>query len=281
MNAVVIDQNLEIPQRGAMAPTTPSDLLRMAVEQGADLDRLDKLMALQQRWEKDQARKAYVAAMAAFKSEPLAIVKDKHVAFRTNSGMTEYDHATIGNVTQTICAALARHGFSHRWDTKQENGQITVTCTITHELGHAESTCLTCGPDTSGGKNAIQSIASAVTYLQRYTLLAATGTATLDQEDDDGEGAGQRAESEPTPEEKAARRKKQHDEAYARHEDGIRQIKEDIAAQRWASMAVNWSEIGQEDQRALWLAPSKGGCFTTAERDAMEKNMTRGRTEKA
>jgi hypothetical protein len=43
--------------------------------------------------------------------------------------------------------------------------------------------------DTSGSKNAIQSIASTITYLQRYTLFAATGLAADDQ-DDDGKAAG-------------------------------------------------------------------------------------------
>jgi hypothetical protein len=43
-------------------------------------------------------------------------------------------------------------------------------------------------PDASGGKNTIQQIASTVTYLQRYTLLAITGVATKGQ-DDDARGA--------------------------------------------------------------------------------------------
>jgi hypothetical protein len=178
-------------KRSALTTTTPADLLRLAVEQGADLDRLEKLMDLQTRYEADQARKAYVAAMAAFKAEPLSIDKDKHVRYVKKDGsVTEYDHASIGNVVTRICAELGKHGFSHRWDTKQIDGKVTVTCIITHELGHSESTQLFASPDDSGGKNGIQSIASTVTYLQRYTLLAATGLATSDQEDDDGRGAG-------------------------------------------------------------------------------------------
>lgn len=183
MNAVVIDQE----SRSIALATTPADLLRMAVEKGADLDRLEKLMDLQDRWEKDQARKAYVAAMAQFKSEPMVIGKDKHVSFATQKGKTEYDHATIGNVTAVICAGLAKHGLSHRWDVdQQDGGRIVVTCILTHELGHSERTTLKAGADDSGGKNSIQAIASTVTYLQRYTLLAATGMATSDQADDDG-----------------------------------------------------------------------------------------------
>jgi hypothetical protein len=44
-------------------------------------------------------------------------------------------------------------------------------------------------PDTGPGRNAIQARGSAKSYLERYTLLAATGTAAADQ-DNDGNGAG-------------------------------------------------------------------------------------------
>lgn len=172
----------KIEQQHGLAVTTPADLLRLAIEKGADLDRLEKLMDLQVRWEATESRKAYVEAMAEFKSEHITIVKDKSVSF----GSTSYDHATIGNVTGTICAALSKHGFSHRWDTRQDGDAIAVTCIITHRNGHYETTTLSAGADKSGGKNSIQSIASTVTYLQRYTLLAATGLATNDQPDDDG-----------------------------------------------------------------------------------------------
>lgn len=176
------------PRAVAAAPTgavAPADLLRYALENGADLDRLEKLMELQQRYEENEARKAYVAAMAEFKLNPPQIVKDKLVQF---SG-TSYTHATLGNVTSAIVEGLAKHGFSHRWDTEQQGAQVVVTCILTHRKGHSERTTLSAAKDDSGKKNNIQQVASAITYLQRYTLLAATGLATHDQADDDGVGA--------------------------------------------------------------------------------------------
>lgn len=167
---------------------TPAQMLQIAVQQGADLDRLQKLMDLQERWEANQARKAFVAAMAAFKSQPPEIVKDKHVAY-TNSRnqITEYDHATLGGVCAAIVKGLSEHGISHRWDVKQSENRIHVTCILTHAQGHSESVSLNSAADDSGGKNGIQAIGSAITYLQRYTLLAATGLAAID-DDDDGKG---------------------------------------------------------------------------------------------
>jgi hypothetical protein len=96
----------------------------------------------------------------------------------------EYSHASLANVTEKINAGLGKNGLSAGWNTVQKDGNITVTCTITHSLGHSESTSLTAGADNSGSKNSIQAIASTISYLERYTLLALTGLATADMDDD-------------------------------------------------------------------------------------------------
>lgn len=164
---------------------TPSDLLRLAVEQGADLDRLERLMDLQERWEANQARRAFVEAMAAFKAEPLEILKRKTVSFTTRDGdTTSYTHAELSDVCDGVVPAMAKHGLSHAWNIQQVDGGVRVTCTITHILGHSESVTMFAAPDASGKKNAIQQVASTVTYLQRYTLLAACGVATKGTDDD-------------------------------------------------------------------------------------------------
>lgn len=180
-------------QGRSVAQATPADLMRYALESGADLDRLEKLMQMQLAWEANEARKAYVAAMAEFKKNPPEIFKNKHVSFDTQKGKTEYDHATIGNVVEKVIGALAEHGFSHRWvPGRTDGGIMKVTCVITHRLGHSEETTLEGPPDQSGGKNSIQAVASTNTYLQRYSLLMACGLATKDAEfpDDDGKGSG-------------------------------------------------------------------------------------------
>ena len=183
MNAVTLQERNEIvaQPRGS---ATPADLVRYAMDGGADIERLEKLMAMQIQWEEREAKKAFVLAMAEFKQNPPEIFKTKTVSFND----TSYKHATLGGVTEPIINGLAQHGISHRWDTKQEGQTITVTCTLTHKLGHSESTSLTGMPDASGKKNPIQQMASAVSYLQRYTLLAATGIATKDMDIADTDG---------------------------------------------------------------------------------------------
>lgn len=166
---------------------SPSSMLMAAIDKGMDLDKLEKFMELQFKYEQNQARKAYFEAMTAFKAAPPEIEKNKHVKFDTLKGKTEYDHATLDNVIEKINSALSEHGLSASWTTKQENGNVTVTCRISHVLGHFEETSLTASPDQSGGKNSIQALGSTVTYLERYTVLALTGLATKGM-DDDGQG---------------------------------------------------------------------------------------------
>lgn len=159
--------------------SSPNEMIREAVKGGADLEKLKGLLELQERWEANEARKAYHVAMSDFKAVPLKIEKDKKVSF----GNTKYSHASLANVVETITSELSKHGLSASWRTKQ-NGTITVFCRITHVLGHCEETELSAAADSSGSKNPIQAIGSTVSYLQRYTLLAALGLATYDQDDD-------------------------------------------------------------------------------------------------
>lgn len=187
---------IEVPQNTSQnvisATPTPSDLLRLAIDKGADLDRLERLMDLQAKWEAGQARKAFTAAMTDLKSRNLTVRKDKSVSF---SG-TAYTHASLAEVVETVVRHMADAGLSHRWTIKQDGKQITVACVITHELGHSESVEFTAAPDDSGKKNAIQQVASTITYLERYTLMAACGLAARDMPDDDGRGSGKPREQE-------------------------------------------------------------------------------------
>lgn len=241
----------------AISTTTPADLLRYALDSGADLDRLERLMELQQRWEANEARKAFVKAMAEFKKNPPTIYKDKHVEFRTDKGVTAYDHATIGNVVEKVVAALAEHGFSHRWIPKRaEGGMMKITCVITHELGYSEETELEAGLDQSGGKNNIQAMISTKSYLERHSLLAATGLATKDTPDDDGRSAEDPPEgAQQRNTERAAARAEKQTEAPAFYD----QKKFDLNKGQWREMIVSGKKTVAQITKVI---ESKGAPLT-------------------
>jgi hypothetical protein len=159
---------------------TPATLLAMAVEQNADIDKLSKLMDLQERWEAKEAKKSYVSALAKFSADVPAILKTK------DAHKTKY--AGLAETLTVIKPDMAANGLSHAWITSQDGPQITVRCIVTHIMGHSEETSLSSGSDTSGSKNDIQAIGSTVKYLERYTLYAILGLASAD--DDDGNAAG-------------------------------------------------------------------------------------------
>lgn len=162
----------------------PLSIIQTAVEGGADVQSLEKLMDLQERWEAGEARKAFVLAMTNFRDQAPIIIKENSVDF---NGKHAYNHATLGKAIETIKPLMKDCGLSHSWATSNPDKEtVTVTCKIMHIGGHIETTELSAGHDSSGGKNAIQAIGSTVSYLQRYTLFAALGLAS--SEDDDGAG---------------------------------------------------------------------------------------------
>jgi hypothetical protein len=182
MNNVIEHESVQAlwPVEQTQMVSQADRLLELAITSNASPEYLDKLLDLKIKHDKEMGRRAFTAAMAGFKGEVITITKDKQVAFNDVS----YMHATLGNIIKIATPFMAKHGLSHRWQTKQEGSQITVTCIVSHKDGHSEETSMTAQPDTSGKKNAIQQVASTITYLERYTFLAITGLAVEEQDDD-------------------------------------------------------------------------------------------------
>ena len=72
-----------------VAPTalTPMDMIHTALDKGLAID---KLLDMQERWEANEAKKAFTAAMTAFKADPPELTKNKTVGF----GKTSFKHAS-------------------------------------------------------------------------------------------------------------------------------------------------------------------------------------------
>jgi hypothetical protein len=160
-------------------------LIEIAVEKGADITQLEKLMDLQERYEANQAKKDFNEAMSKFQSLLPTIEKSGVVDYTTNKGRTYYDYAKLEDIAKAIRPALKETGLSYRFSQSQNQGWITVTCIVTHASGHSETSELTSQPDISGGKNPLKAIASAISYLRRYTLTGSLGI-VVGGEDDDG-----------------------------------------------------------------------------------------------
>jgi hypothetical protein len=159
-------------------------------------------------------------------------------------------------VCGAVVEALGTHGFSHRWDTEQpDSGMIAVTCSITHAMGHCETTRMVAPPDNSGKKNVIQQVASTITYLQRYTLLAACGLATNEQLDDDGRGGQAAGDNESTSE-----------QATTRAPEGPPACSDDL----FAVEAPKWQKVvesGKKTAEEMLATVSTRATFTEAQKN--------------
>lgn len=176
---------------------------RLVLNPDADLDKLERMLALKRDHDRDNARIAFAGALAGARSKIPPIVKDATVDFTSSKGRTHYKHETLAGIAKVIDPILSEYGLSYRYRTNQGAGGVMVTCIIAHSDGHSEETSLSCSPDGSGSKNPFQAIGSAVSYLQRYTLKAALGLSA--EVDDDAQSAAPRRYEEPY-QEPAARR---------------------------------------------------------------------------
>lgn len=209
----------------AAGDMTPMLMLDRAIQSGASMETLEKLMALQERWEAHQARRAFDEAMADAKAEMPIIAKNRLVDFPAKDGKsrTTYRHEDLAGIAAIVDPILAKHGLSYRFRTSSPpNEPVTVTCIVSHKLGHSEENTLTAGRDDSGNKNSIQQVGSTITYLQRYTLKAALGLAAA--VDDDALKADAKA-AEPITDKQAADIYQRIDEANASTSDFLTHFK--------------------------------------------------------
>lgn len=175
----------------------PANLIQIAIEKGSSVDALEKLMEMQTKWEAKEASKAFKQAMVDFQADKPELKKSEkvNVTLKTGGSM-KYSFLPLSVIQKTIDPILSKHGLAYRWEQEESEGKIKITCVVSHILGHSERTYLTAPADTSGSKNAIQSIGSTVSYLKRYTLEGALGLSS----DKDDDGAKVTKKPELTPE---------------------------------------------------------------------------------
>lgn len=176
----------------APALITPAAMIQQAIQQGSGVEVMERLLALQERHDAFQARKAFDDAMADLRKTLPKIVKSRTVDFTTQKGRTNYKFEDLAEITEALSEPMSDVGLSFRWYTENVQGGVKVTCRITHRDGHFEETSLVGPLDATGNKNPIQAIGSAVSYLQRYTIKAAVGIAA--SHDDDAQEVSRRAD---------------------------------------------------------------------------------------
>lgn len=170
---------------------TPASMLAEVVQRNPTPEVLEKMIALHERWEAMQAKKAFVAAMAAFKKTcPSVLAKTRAASFAAKGDKVGYKWTPLEDIVEQVTPHLSNNGLSVRWEQEQSSqGMLKVTCHVEHTGGHRESTSMQAPYDKSGAKNPVQGVGSTDTYLCRYTVLRLLGLATVDMDDSDSVAA--------------------------------------------------------------------------------------------
>ena len=155
---------------------------RLAVSSEVDVDKLEKMLDMQERILAKQSESAYNHAMAEVQASLPVIPKTKK---GHNSEYAPYDE-----IDRQVKPIYSKFGFSVSFNTKKLEGVTVYYGTAKHREGHSETKEIELPNDTTGSKNNIQAIGSTISYAKRYLLCMLFNIVTGDDVDDDGNAAG-------------------------------------------------------------------------------------------
>jgi len=249
---------------------------RVALNPDIDVSKMQQLLAMQIQILDRQAAEAYARAMMAAQAEMPRVIVNKQNA------QTSSRYADLEAVNRAVTPIATKHGFSISFDTDRSalDNHVLIVATVLHSGGHHKAYNYDAPLDDAGiagkiNKTPTHARASSISYGQRY-LLKLIFNLTIAGEDNDGNGStderGVNVEAI-----KEMGRKEVRDQ-FAAYQELVRTyilsivaIKNGIATNQYSIAAEAWYELDEEIQRGLWVATSKGGIFTTSEREVMKK----------
>lgn len=179
-------QQLEtINKAEPQAPVSVYEIFaHMARDPTIEPSRIAQLMELQERAEKREAEKAFIAAMTRLQPRLPRITKQGKIDLGKGKPLS---FAKYEDVDKVIRPLLTQEGFSVGFGTAPHEKGITITCTLSHAAGHSRMESMPLPFDTGPGRNTLQAVGSTLSYGKRYLLCAMLNLVTVN-EDDDGNG---------------------------------------------------------------------------------------------
>lgn len=163
---------------------------RAARDPAVDIDKLERLMAMQRQMAADRAEAEYAAAMSLCQSEMEPIRKD------ADNPQTRSKYASYPALDRAMRPIYTRNGFEVTFDTSEatQPDYIMVSCQISHKGGHKRIHRAPMACDGKGAKGGdvmtkTHAMGSALMYGRRYTLGLGFNIVTAEMKDDDGNAA--------------------------------------------------------------------------------------------
>lgn len=186
-NAVATTQETSLP---AEVPRNEATAIIQVIERAAmnpdvDIDKMERLLQMQERVMERQAGMDFNAAMASMQTEMPSITERGKIEVK---GVIRSHYATLEDIVDTVRPVMQKHGFAISFRVRTGDTAIEVTGVLMHKSGHREETSMRLPFDQSGSKNNVQSYGSSVSYGKRYVMSALLNITTRG-EDDDGNSA--------------------------------------------------------------------------------------------
>jgi hypothetical protein len=164
---------------------------RAARDPSVDVDKMERLFAMQERVLAQQAKVAFTEAKIAMRPElPEVTMKGMiRIPGKDNKPAQETPFARFEDIHDAVMPIITAYGF----DLKYKNGlapdgKVRVTTILSHIGGHEETTEFDLPHDSSGSKNSVQAVGSSTSYGKRYGTIAILNIKVAG-EDDDGQAA--------------------------------------------------------------------------------------------
>lgn len=194
MTQPVLEMELRPKDVAALEQPAPAVSLfeRLAMDPNVPVEKLEKLIELQERIMRFNAQAAFNAAFS--KMHPEIPTIDEHGRIEVR-GQLRSTYAPLEDIHDVIKPILAKHGFAirHRTEWPTDKAVIRIVGILSHEAGHSEESTFEAPADKSEYRSDIQSMGSTVSYGRRYTTLDLLNIATRKADND-----GQR--QQPAPE---------------------------------------------------------------------------------
>ena len=159
---------------------------RVASNPAADVEKLERLLAIQQTVLADQRRTAYMAAMSRLQAALPQVTKSGTIF--DGNGKVRSTFAKIEDVDVAIRPLCASEGFSFSLDSEPAGTSGTkFTLKMSHRDGHAETLSTILPVAAPPGCSATQGVGSTLSYARRYLLMMHLNLVTRDV-DNDGQG---------------------------------------------------------------------------------------------
>lgn len=173
---------------------------RFARDPSVDVDKMERLLVMQQQAADRREKAAYDAAFAAMQPLMPEIDKRGKIVIKAKDGdkvIQSTPYALWEDTARLIKPILAQFGFGLSFRMTQTADRITTTAVLAHRDGHREETSFSAPIDNTGSKNNVQGWGSSFSYGKRYSATALLNITTRG-EDDDGKAAGHVPADQPT-----------------------------------------------------------------------------------